>query len=57
MVEDEEEDFEEDDYNDEEVKKEKEELQKLGVSDTWNLLTKPGSKKKEEKRSEYKGFG
>ena len=59
MVEEEEEsdmDKVEDNSNSEEVKEERDELNKLGVSETWNLLTKPDTKKKEEKKPAFRGF-
>ena len=37
-------------------KKERARLNELGVSNTWNLLTKPGIEKKEEKKVEFRGF-
>ncbi len=53
----EEEEFEQEEETDsEEIKKEKAQLEELGVSDTWNILTKPDSKKKEEKKPEFRGF-
>ena len=53
----EEEDFEKDEDSDnEEVSKERAHLKELGVSDTWDILTKPNSKKKEEKKPEFRGF-
>ncbi len=53
----EEEEFEKEEESDsEEIKKEKAQLEELGVSDTWNILTKPDSKKKEEKKHEFRGF-
>ncbi|MBA7694864.1 hypothetical protein ES703_103479 [subsurface metagenome] len=53
----EEEEFEQEEETDsEEVKKEKAQLEELGVSDTWDVLTKPASKKKEEKKPEFRGF-
>ena len=53
----EEEEFDkEEDSDSEEVKKEKAQLEELGVSDTWSVLTKPNSKKKEEKKPEFRGF-
>lgn len=59
MVEEEEEsdmDEDEDNSNSEEVKEERDQLNKLGVSETWNLLTKPDTKKKEEKKPTFRGF-
>lgn len=59
MVEEEEEsdmDEDEDNSNSEEVKEERDQLNKLGVSETWNLLTKPDTKKKEEKKPAFRGF-
>ncbi|GAH12407.1 unnamed protein product, partial [marine sediment metagenome] len=29
---------------------------KLGVCDTWDILTKPDTKKKEEKKPAFRGF-
>ena len=53
----EEEEFEEEEESDsEEVKKGKAQLEELGVSDTWNVLTKPDAKKKEEKKPKFRGF-
>ena len=56
MVEEEESDMDEDNSNSEEVKEERDQLNKLGVSDTWDILTKPGTKKKEEKKPAFRGF-
>jgi hypothetical protein len=59
MVEEEEESdigSDEDNSNSEEVKEERDQLNKLGVSDTWDILTKPGTKKKEEKKPAFRGF-
>ncbi len=56
MVEEEESSMDEDNSNSEEVKEERDELNKLGVSETWNLLTKPDTKKKEEKKPAFRGF-
>ena len=56
MVEEEESDMDEDNSNSEDVKEEREQLDKLGVSETWNLLTKPNTKKKEEKKPAFRGF-
>ena len=56
MVEEEESDMDEDNSNSEEVKDERDQLKKLGVSDTWDILTKPDTKKKEEKKPAFRGF-
>lgn len=59
MVEEEEEfdmDEDEDNSDSEDVKEERDQLNKLGVSDTWDILTKPGTKKKEEKKPAFRGF-
>ena len=60
MVEEEEEfeesDMDEDSSNSEDVKEERDQLNKLGVSDTWDILTKPGNKKKEEEKPAFRGF-
>ena len=57
MVEEEKElDEEEDNMSSEDNKKERDQLNQLGVSDTWNLLTKPDIKKKEEKKPVFRGF-
>ncbi len=41
----------------EDLDKEKAELEKLGVSSTFGLLSEPGKKKKEEeKKPEFRGF-
>jgi len=41
----------------EDLDEEKSELEKLGVSSTFGLLSKPGEKKeKEEKKPEFRGF-
>jgi hypothetical protein len=53
----EEEEFEKEEESDsEEVKKEKAQLEELGVSDTWNILTDSKKEKKEEKKTEFRGF-
>ncbi len=53
----EEEDFEnEDESNSEEMKKEKAQLDDLGLSSTWNILTDSKKEKKEEKKTEFRGF-
>jgi hypothetical protein len=53
----EEEDFNmEEESDSEEVKKEKAQLDSLGVSSTWNLLSETKKEKKEEKKTEFRGF-
>lgn len=53
----EEEEFEnEQDSDSEDVKKEKAQLNDLGVSSTWNILTDSKKEKKEEKKPEFRGF-
>jgi len=52
----EEEDIDEDSSSSEDVKEERDQLNKLGVSDTWEILTKPDTKKKEEKKPAFRGF-
>ena len=53
----EEEDFEiENESDSEETKKEKAHLDEMGVSSTWNILSDPKKEKKEEKKTEYRGF-
>ena len=52
----EEEDMDEDSSSSEDVKEERDQLNKLGVSDTWEILTKPDTKKKEEKKPAFRGF-
>lgn len=56
MVEEEEESSMDEDSNSEDVKEERDQLNKLGVSDTWDILTKPDAKKKEEKKPVFRGF-
>lgn len=56
MVEEEEESSMDEDSNSEDVKEERDQLNKLGVSDTWDILTKPDTKKKEEKKPAFRGF-
>ena len=46
----------EEESDSEEVKKEKEQLDSLGVSSTWNVLTDSKKEKKEEKKTEFRGF-
>ena len=53
----EEEDFDKDeDTNSKGVKKEKSQLDNLGVSNTWHILTDSKKVKKEEKKPEFRGF-
>jgi hypothetical protein len=43
--------------NEHDVQKEKELMESLGVSSTWNVLSEPGNKKKKpEEKREFKGF-
>ena len=56
MVDEEESGMDEDNSDSEGVKEERDQLNKLGVSDTWDILTKPGTKKKEEKKPAFRGF-
>ena len=56
MVDEEEFDMDEDSSSEEDIKEERDQLNKMGVSDTWNLLTKPDTKKKEEKKPDFRGF-
>ena len=43
--------------NEHDVQKEKELVESLGVSSTWNVLSEPGNKKKKpEEKREFKGF-
>lgn len=46
----------EEDQEKEEHNKDKEELEKLGVGSTFNLLSQSDKKKKEEKKPEFRGF-
>ncbi len=46
----------EEETDSEDVKKEKEQLESLGVSSTWNVLTDSKKEKKEEKKPEFRGF-
>lgn len=53
----EEEDFEmEEESDNEDVKKEKAQLDSLGVSSTWNILTDSKKEKREEKKTVFRGF-
>jgi len=56
MVEEEESGMDEDTSDSDDVKEERDQLKKLGVSDTWDILTKPGNKKKEEEKPAFRGF-
>jgi len=47
---------EENQENEHDVQKEKDEIERLGVSSTWNLLSESKSKKKIEEKREFKGF-
>ncbi|MFX1276799.1 MAG: hypothetical protein ACFFBP_15910 [Promethearchaeota archaeon] len=42
--------------NGHDVQKEKDEIERLGVSSTFNLLSESGRKKKPEEKKEFKGF-
>ena len=43
--------------NEHDVQKEKERMEKLGVSSTWDVLSEPDKKKKKpEEKREFKGF-
>ena len=55
MAEDEEYNIE-DETDSEDVKKEKDQLDRLGVSSTWDVLTDSKKEKKEEKKPEFRGF-
>ena len=52
----EEEDIDEDSSSSEDVKEERDQLNKLNISNTWEILTKPDTKKKEEKKPAFRGF-
>jgi len=47
---------EEDQENEHDVQKEKDEIERLGVSSTWNLLSESKPKKNKEEKKEFKGF-
>ncbi len=47
---------EENQENEHDVQKEKDEIERLGVTSTWNLLSESKPKKNTEEKKEFKGF-